>query len=190
MILCIKKDELKISSELQKDVKLEEILLKHTKYFPSIQEAEKDGYYPLDFMVSIRSVYTNLVLESDVEDSDEKRYFINLTNVDVLPHKGLDLIMYLASVGVMHCVDYKLGFDEVMMKSHFSPIGLLNTEPTLLNPIIYSHIILDDEVVEKFETYLKPGFRFVPIKDIQQLGNMQTVTDSFVNVEKREEDEA
>ena len=43
MILCVDTRVLKTSPHVQKDVNLEDILLNHTKYYPSVEEAEKIG---------------------------------------------------------------------------------------------------------------------------------------------------
>ena len=144
MILCINKESIKTSPQVQKDVDLEDLLNNHTKYYDSVKEALKDNYVPLDFNTSIRSMYTNLVVQHQFmgEDSSiQKRYYTNLTDVGEYIHKGYDLIMFLTSLAVMHRVEYKAGFDELMIKhSQFQPIGLFYIED-YINPIIYSHII-------------------------------------------------
>lgn len=189
MILCVNKDALKVSEELQKNVKLEEIMLNHTKYYNSVEDAQKENFVPLDFMVSIRSVYSNLVLQYPAINESGFRYYVNLTNIDVLPHKGIDLIMYLSSIGIMKSVDYKLGFDNIMMKSTFSPQGIYNPLPDLMNPIVYSHIILADDTIDLFKNYLKEGISFVPIKDMKCKGNIQKILDSLIIVKECEDNE-
>ena len=62
MILCIDTTALKTSPDVQKDVDLEDLLNNHTKYYDSEVEALKDHYVPLDFCVSVRSIYSNYVL--------------------------------------------------------------------------------------------------------------------------------
>lgn len=187
MILCINTEHLKTSPEVQKDINLEDLMNNHTKYYDSVEDALKDHYVPLDFSVSVRSMYSNLVLE--IDKGEEKRYYTNLTNVEQFIHKGYDLIMYLASIGVLSSVNYSLGFDEIMVKhSQFSPIGLYNTDASLINPIIYTHIILSDEGAEDLKKYLKEGKQLVPISEIKSKGNIKAMTDTLIEVKEKSDE--
>lgn len=186
MILCMDTTKVRDDMNLQKNIKLDKILLENSKYFNSVNEAQLEGYAPLNFMISVRSTYSNLVLES--MNGSSKDYYINMTEVDTLPHKGYDLIMYLASIGLMQCVTYKKGFDDVMFKSQFLPIGFYNPDPSLFNPTIYSHIILPDEIVEDFKSYLKNGYRLVPIKDMERK-KLSSILDSIFEINIKEESE-
>lgn len=186
MILCMDTTKVKEDMNLQKNIKLDKILLENSKYFNSVNEAQLEGYAPLNFMISVRSTYSNLVLES--MNGSSKDYYTNMTEVDTLPHKGYDLIMYLASIGLMQCVTYKKGFDDVMFKSQFLPIGFYNPDPSLFNPTIYSHIILPDEIVEDFKSYLKNGYRLVPIKDMERK-KLSSILDSIFEINIKEESE-
>lgn len=185
MILCIDKNNIPQAQEVQRSVRLDEIL-SHTKYFNNTEEALKSSYVPIDFMVSIRSAYTNLVLERDCEDINEKRYYINMTQVDTLPHKGYDLIMYLASVGIITSVNYTLEVDKIMMQSQFCPIGFYNPNPDIMNPIVYSQVILLDETAEQFQKYLKDGCRLVHIRDMQTEGNLSAILDTIICVKEEQ----
>lgn len=188
MILCIDYKALKVSADVQKDVDLEDLLLNHTKYYADTEEALKDNFVPLDFSVSVRSMYTNLVVETPKEG--EKRYYTNLTNIKPFHHKGYDLIMFLSSIGLMHIVEYKLGFDELMTEhSHFSPIGLYNPNPEVINPIIYSHIIISDKGAEELNEFLKEGINLVPISEIVDKGNIKAMLDTLIEVEKGDKNE-
>ena len=187
MILCIDTKHLKTSPEVQKDFNLEDLILNHTKYYDSSEEALKDQYAPLDFSVSVRSMYSNLVLE--IDKGEEKRYYTNLTDVEQFIHKGYDLIMYLSSIGVLSSVNYSLGFDEIMVKhSQFSPIGLYNPDASLINPIIYTHIILSDEGAEELKKYLKEGRQLVPISEIKSEGNIKAVLDTLIEVKEKSDE--
>ena len=158
MILCVNTKAITTSPVVQKDIDLEGLLKNDTKYYASVEEALKDNYVPLDFSVSARSLYSNLVLEID-KDKD-KRYYTNLTNIQPFVHKGYDLIMYLTSIGLMHCIDYRADFDNLMVShSQFMPIGFYNPDPIIINPIIYSHILFSDEGAKQLPTYLKSGMR-------------------------------
>lgn len=170
MILCIDIEQLKMSIAVQKDVDIDKLLREHTKYFDSEEKALEENFAPLNFAVTVRTAYSNKVLQCTEKEKDIKRYYKVLGVTDPLPHKGYDLVMYLTSIGIMHCVDYKLGFDEVMMKSQFMPIGIINTFP-IANPIIYSQVILEDCTLEDFIPFLKKeddkfAYEFVDIDNM------------------------
>lgn len=185
MILCIDTHVLNVSLEVQKDVDLEDLLNNHTKYYASSEEALKDEYAPLDFCISLRSLYTNLVLEIDKEE--DKRYYTNLTEIQPFVHKGYDLIMYLTSVGLMHNINYKLGFDDLMMKhSQFQPVGIYNPFPLVSNPIIYSHVIISDDGIEELKKYLKDNTRLVSISEMKELGNISALLKTLIQVKEEE----
>ncbi len=184
MILCIDTTVLKTSPDVQKDVNLEELINSHTKYYDSEEDAIKDKFVPLDFSVSVRSVYSNLVLQ--IDSGDEKRYYINLTKIQPFVHKGYDLIMYLTSIGLMYNINYRMGFDDLMMKhSQFQPIGLYNPDPSIINPIIYTHIIMSDESIKLFN-YLKADRKFVDITTMRQFskGNIIALLDTLIEVKE------
>ncbi len=188
MILCVDVTALNESQEVQKDVNLEDIINNHTKYFDSEEEAYNQKYTPLNFSVSIRSMHTNLVVETD--EVDRKKYYTNLLVEQPFVHKGYDLLMYLTSIGVMHNVNYSLGFDDIMMNhSQFQPIGLWNVGSRLVDPVILTHVILSDEGAEEFKKYLKEGKRLVPIKDIEPKGNIKALLDTLIEVKEEKENE-
>ena len=191
MILCIDTRALKTSPDVQRDVNLEDLINNHTKYYDSVEDAVKDHYVPLDFSVTVRSMYSNLVLQ--IDKGEQKRYYTNLTNVQPFVHKGYDLIMYLTSIGLMHSVDYQLGFDELMMKhSQFQPIGLYNPDSAVINPIIYTHVILSDEGAEQLPKYLKSDRGLVHISDMNEFkqGNITAMLDTIIEVKEETKDES
>ena len=189
MILCVDTTALKTSLDVQRDVNLEELLNEHTKFYPSEEEALKDKYVPLDFSVSVRSIYTNLVLVNNTENG--KKYYTNLTKIEPFMHKGYDLMMYLTSIGLMHSIDYKLGFDELMMKhSQFMPIGLYNPDSDFINPIIYTHVIISDEGIKELPKYLKETSALEPISETRfTKGNIIALLETLVEVKEEHKDE-
>lgn len=188
MILCIDTKALKTSDEVQKDINLEDIMLNHTKYYDSKEEALNDLYVPLDFSVSVRSLYTNLVLQ--IDKGEEKRYYTNLAEIPEFIHKGYDLVMYLTSIGLMHSIDFKQGFDELMTKhSQFMAIGLYNPDPAIINPIVYSHVLMSDVGAEELPAYLKEGRSLVPISDIDPRGNLKALLDTIIEVKEEQNNE-
>ena len=188
MILCVDTKHLKTSDKVQKDLNLEELLKDHTKYFDTVEEALNEAYVPLDVSTTIRSMFSNLVVERKTENG--MSYYVNITNIDKFIHKGYDLLMYITSIGVLHCVDYKMGFDDVMLQhSQFCPIGVYNPDPTLINPIVLVHIVLSDEGAELLRDYLKGNVKLVPISAIKPIGNIKALLDEIIEVKEKIEDE-
>ena len=190
MILCVDIKSLKESSEVQRDVNLGDLINNHTKYFDSVEDALKENYVPLDFSVTVRSMYSNQVLQ--INKGEEKRYYVNLTNIQPFIHKGYDLVMYLSSIGIMHSIDYSLGFDELMLKhSQFCPIGIYNSVPLLVNPIVYSHILMSDEGMEELKKYLKEDRDIVPIGIMKESskGNIKALLDTIIEVKEEDKNE-
>lgn len=187
-ILCIKKSLLKKSPYLQKeDDTIKEVI----ESFTFIEESEiPEDYVPLDVAITIRSAYTNRVVLCTHSDSNEERCFLNLTKIPQVPQKGYDLLMFISSIAVMKMCDQSRAREvgEVMMHSKYDFMGILNLEPDLINPILYSHVILEDTTVEAFEPLLAEGFRLIPIADIPEHGNFKAMKESLI-ICKEEENE-
>ena len=96
MILCIDTKALKTSPKVQKDIDIEDLLNNHTKYCQDVKEALECGYVPLDFSTSIRSMYSNLVVQRNIED--KHKYYINTLKRSLT--KGLILVDYKLSAVV------------------------------------------------------------------------------------------
>ena len=185
-MLCINMKSLKTSAEVQKDIDIEDLLTNHTKYFNNEKEALCSGFVPLDFSTSIRSMYSNLVVQRNIEG--KHKYYVNITDIQPFPHKGCDLMFYLNSINVMSSVNYKMGFDEFMCKhSQFMLVGLYNPDPSLINPIVYSHIVISDEGMKELPQYLKEDREIVSIKDIDREGNIPAMLDTLILVKERKE---
>ena len=189
MILCVDLKALRVDPiHVQKDTKIEEILKDHTKYYDTTEEAYADSYAPIDFSVCVRSMYDNTVLQ--IETDGKVLYYQNMTNTPPMPHKGYDLVMYMTSIGVLHFIDYKDGFDDVMMKhSQFQCIGIYNPNPDIINPIVVSHVIMSDEGMKDLEKFFKKGVKAVSIKDMQVIGNLKPILDTLVIVKEEKKDE-
>lgn len=86
----------------------------------------------------------------------------------MFPHKGLDLVMYLSSVALFSIVEYKKGFDDLMLHSEFQSIGVYNPDPTVVNPIIYSHIYIDDNWEKDFEKYMNDCSAWYDIESVKK----------------------
>lgn len=187
MILCVDTRHLDTTPYVQKDIDLGDILLNHTKYYESAAEAEKDLYVPLDFSTSVRTVYTNKVLQ--IKEGDKYLYYVNHTNVGQFIHRGYDLVMYLSAIGLMSYVDYSYAFDDTMLKySEQKPMGLYNPDPGFFNPIVYSHVIIADEVEKQFKTFLKPEVDLVTfdIMRQRQKNSLTALLDTLKEVKKED----
>lgn len=184
MILCVDAKVLKVDKDrVQKDVDIEDLLNNHTKYFNDTFEALKEDYLPIDFTVSIRSMYDNTVVVL-VGNSKLKNPIINVGTAIEFVHKGYDLVMFMSSIGVMQCVDYRQGFDELMTKhSQFECIGLYVLDGRAICPRIYSHIIMSDEGMKELEKYLKKDFQIVPITNAD--GGFKVLRDTLVIVKEK-----
>lgn len=182
MILCVNETLLKKSNKIQRDSETYEKVIQNFKYYKDVELAKKDGYAPINFMTSIRSVYSNLVLEMP---SDDKRlYYSNLILEDVLPHIEMDLVMYLGSVSVLKHVNYTSELDKIMIKSKFEPIGIYYDG--VLDPIIYSHVFITDDSVEDFKKCIKDSSKFVHISDMKRENNISTILDTLLIVEGKD----
>ena len=188
MILCVDTQHLNTSDKVQKDINLEELLKDHTKYFDTVEEALNEAYVPLDVSTTIRSMFSNLVVERETDNGVS--YYVNITNIDKFVHKGYDLLMYITSIGVLHCVDYKMGFDDVMLQhSQFCPIGVYNPDPTLINPIVLVHIVMSDEGAELLKDYLKDNVKLVHVSNMKSEGSIKALLDEIIEVKEKIEDE-
>lgn len=189
MFLCVDATALRVDPKsVQKDVKIEEILKDHTKYFDSTEEAYAEDYVPIDFSVCVRSMYDNTVLQ--IEEDGKKLYYQNMTNTPPVIHKGYDLIMFMTSIGVMHFIDYADGFDKLMLEhSQFQCIGLYNPAPEMINPIVVSHVIMSDDGMKDLEKFFKKGVTAVPIESMQMIGNLKPILDTLIIVKEENKDE-
>lgn len=187
MILCVDSKKLRESFVVQKDKDVIDRVFQNVRYFDNAEEAEKEFFVPIDFCVSIRTTYSNLVLKI-VQDGKDL-YYVNQTRVGMFSHKGLDLVMYLAAIGLMSCVDYSYAFDDMMLKySQIQFIGLYNPDSGFINPIMYSHIIIADEAVAQLQTFLKKGVELVPLSYMRthKRDNLAALIDTLIDVEKGE----
>lgn len=188
MILCVDTRVIDNMPYVQKDIELQDILLNYTNYYPNAAEAEKDRFVPLDFSVSVRSTYSNLVLQIRDDIDNKYLYYVNHTNVGQFVHKGYDLVMYLSAIGFMSYVEYSYAFDDLMLKSStHRVIGLYNPDAGFFNPIVYSHIIIDDGAIDTLKTFLKCGVEFVPLSVMRQRksNSISAMLDTLIDVKEK-----
>lgn len=183
-MLCVDLSALKTDREhVQRAVNLADIIDTHTRPFPTTEEAASANYAPLSMCISVRSMYDNTVVATDL--GHKTVYYTNMTNIGDFPHRGEDLIMYVSSLAVLKQCEFSVALEEVMTRhSQFQPIGLFNPDPGLIDPMIYSHVILSDEGMKLLEPCLKPGLSVVPIIDIKPEGNLKPLLDTLIIVKE------
>lgn len=182
MIACLKKDLLKQCNRVQKDVLLEEVLEK-LRYFSTREDALKEDCVPVCFITSIRTAYSNLVVERNNEGV--KRYYVSLNLNQILPHKGYDLLAFMSSLAVAKVIDCTIPKNqELMFNSQFMPIGVYNPDPGICDPIIYSHVIINDTNLEALNSALIAENKLVPIKDMRTAGNLSALLNELILVKE------
>lgn len=190
--MYVEMNALKVSNSVQRDIDLEDILLNHTRFYDDKERALKDGFIPLQFATTVRTVFSNRVVGvKDKTKIKTPRYYINLSRVEMFPHKGLDLVMYLSSVALFNIVEYKKGFDDLMLHSEFQSIGIYNPDPKMFDPIIYSHIYIDDNWEKDFEKYMNERSKWYDIDSVKKHYplNLKALIDTLIiTTSEKEED--
>lgn len=168
--LYVDKSVLVTSEDVQRTVDIEGLLREYIKWYDEPKTAKKDGYVPLRFATTIRTVRTNKVVGTTIKDflwkKKFQRFYSIIHNVGPLPHTGLDLMMYLSSCAVLDVVNYSKEFDEVMLHSEYQCIGILNS--AFSDPVIYSHVYIDDGYADKFARCLKSDSAWYDIEKVQE----------------------
>lgn len=183
MIACLKKDLLKQNIRVQKNVKLDKVL-DDLKYFDTREEAYKEDYVPVCFVTAVRTAYSNLVVEHEVDHLGQRNY-VSLNLSQVLPHKGYDLMMFMSSLAVAKMIDCtKQENQRLMFSSQFNPIGVYNPDPGICDPVIYSHVIINDDKVEDLRASLLPGNKLVSIQDMNTKGNLKELLNELIIVKE------
>ena len=182
MIACLKKDLLKRSLWVQKDIKLDEIM-DELQYFNTREEAYKEDCVPVCFATTLRTAYTNLVVEHDTDSGIKNYVSVNLNQV--LPHKGYDLVTFMSSLAVAKIIDCtKQENHKLMFNSQFMPIGIYNPDPGICDPVIYCHVIISDDNAESLSKSLLPGNRLVPITRMTTEGNLRPLLNEIILVKE------
>ena len=175
----------KHSNDLQRVINIDEILSARELVFEKPSKATK-ALSPLRFAVTVRSEKTNLVLVRATEARNTVPYVVRMEE-DNIEHTGYDLIHYESACAFKECIKYNKNthsaIDEIMATSSVNqPMGLYYPNFSKGNPYFYSHIILKDEAVEKLTPYLAEGFRFIPIDDIDPVGNTPAFLNTIFNI--------
>lgn len=188
-VMYVKTKDLKVSSEIQKDVDVKRIFSDSIKYYDNEKRAQKDGYTKAGLLLIVRTVYTNKVLCFSDKDKGSIPYIIS-KDIAPYPHKDLDLLMYLSSISLFNRVEYREGFDEVMLYSEFQFNGVFNPNIDFIIPLFVCTIYLDDSRESDFLTFCKDSVEWVPISTVKSAHNCNVlggIINSLTEVIKKED---
>lgn len=176
MIACIPKGKIKQRNLMQKDIKIEEVL-SDLQYFNKVEEAIEKDYVPLSFVTSIRTAYSNLVVNHG------GKYYVSLTLASVVPHRGYDLLAFMSSSAVAKIIDCtKKENQELMFQSQLVPIGVYNPDEGICNPILYTQVIVKDDLSSVLENSLLEGNKLEPISEMNREGNISAILNEIIIV--------
>lgn len=176
------------SYKVNRKINLHDILMNHTRHFDDPKNAHLNGYTPLDMCISVRSMYDNTVLSR--RGKDHTLYYINVTNIEDKIHEGLELLMFISGITVLEYFDGSPEIGQIMAQhSQFQPIGLYYPPGALINPILYSHIIMSDPGMKLLEPHLKTGVRVCPIESMSYTGNLLALLRTLVIVKEGQPNE-
>ncbi len=184
--MYIHKDALKVSSEVQKEIPIP-LISQSTRFYADEKQALKDGYTPLNFATTVRTLFTNRVVEVKV-----KNHVYPFTHCSIMPtnHSGFDLIMYMASISVFNMFNMSSELEALMTETTFQPIGIFNPDPGFMSPIIYTNIFIKDDKEEQFENCLiRNKCKFVDIpEDENYYGKrLSGIMKTLIRLESKEE---
>ena len=186
-VMSINVEDLKESYSVQKDVKLENLLLYNTSFidFSTAEETAKKQWRPLSFATTVRSINTNRVVCLEDQYRRRKIAYHTFTDVEKMIHKGYDLVMFLASQSFLSLVDGgSIDVQSAMSEgSTFQCQGLYYDG--LLDPIVYSQVIISDDVFPSLAKWYKIGVCDESISDLKNKfsnGNIPALLDDIIEV--------
>jgi hypothetical protein len=177
MILAIKKSSISIKPYVQQEIDLERLIIKETKFFDDEECAEKEGYIPLYVLVSIRTIYTNKVVEIK-HDYGVRYYKVNSLddNLNVDPIEGYNYLYKAMSKPMMELLNKAKDTDYM-----FRLFVAMNSQPLVMGlyysnkkqcPIIYAQVIFNDNSVNNLGNYVEGDCRLIDIKDMKDEGGL------------------
>lgn len=171
------------SPDVRRDIDVQRLLTCNVKSFNYTKERIEPGYIKFGTSISVRSMYDNTVLAfhyGDITNYHRREVFVG----EALPHRGLDLLMYMSSLAFIDSVNYTKDIDDIMLHySQFQPIGLYYPDVTS-TPLFYSHVILSDPGMRMLEPHLKPDVTIVPIQTIPHVGYPSALRETLITVKE------
>lgn len=181
-VLCVDTKALPIDPKVRKDIDVQDLLTRCVKPFSDLDTATKEGYVPVEFAISTRSIYDNTILSYQREGCVQ--YYNRMTNIGPVHHRGLDLFMYLSSLAFIDSVEYTKEVDSIMFQhSQFQPVGLYYPEVSE-TPLFYAHLLLSDPGMKLLEPHLKPGVTVTPIQTMTPEGNLSALLETLIIVKE------
>lgn len=183
MVLSVRKDSLVSSNKVDNKILLDNLL--SDSNIKWIEEKEEE-YIPLVFAISVRSLETNRIVQCVNNEVNGRVYFATYSNL-ILEHRGFDLAMFMSSLALNHCFKTDSEeFRQLMFKySSYLCMGAYYSSSLVLNPILYSQIYLKDESIPLFEKFLKDGFSFIDIDNINKKANLKAILNTIKPYERR-----
>ena len=162
MIIAVNPKNFKVLvKEVDKKFKVED-MLENCKYFNSSLEALKEGYLPVTIGVSIRTTFTNKVVEF------EKDCYVK-TASDVFDDRyDLDLYNLIEKIGkiTFGCLKHNFKVGMFMVEYSFLDVIGLYHEEGSDEVILLAHVIISDTGLSVLEENLKEGVNLVNISDM------------------------
>lgn len=183
MIIALDPKNFKVlTGEINKHIGNTEDMLKNCKLFNSSLEALKEGYLPVTLGVSIRTLFTNKVVEF------EKDNYVK-TASDVFDDRyDLDLYNLIEKIGKITFGCFKHSFKVGMFMLEYSfldVIGLYHEEGS--DEVIFlAHVLIADEGLPELEKNLKEGIRVVNISDMSYANDNPALLETLVEVKDNE----
>lgn len=181
-VMCVDTKALPVDPKVCKDIDVQDLLTRCIKPFSDLDTAAQEGYVPVDFAISTRSIYDNTVLSYQRESGVQ--YYVRMNNIGPFHHRGLDLFMYLSSLAFLESVEYTKEVDSIMFQhSQFQPVGLYYPKVSE-TPIFYAHLLLSDPGMKLLEPHLKLGVTVTPIQSMTHEGNLSALLETLIIVKE------
>ena len=187
-VLCIDRDALGVSPKVQKQIMLEQILLKDTAYLDrdKLTDREKNRWLPLNLTTTVRSIYSNRVVCR--KEGIYYHAYNNFVDIERTEHKGYDLVMFWASMSVMLLIDCNnFAMRNILSSaSSFQCCGLYWND-NIVGPIVYSQVYVRDAEFPTLSEYYSKDITDVSVEDLKALyrrGNMSALLDEIVEVKE------
>lgn len=187
-VMHIKREAIEESPDIQKDIDIEKLVDNSIMYYDDKEVAHKDGYVPVNLLLIVRTTYSNRVL-CFKDDSKGCIPYIISKDLRMYPHKGVELIMYLCSLAIFNRVNYREGFDDLMLHTEFQVNGIYNPNMGFIAPMFVCTIYLDDNFEDEFMSFCKDKVEWCDISTIKSSQNrniLRGIVDSIVVAKKED----
>lgn len=183
MIIALDPKNFKVlTGEINKHIGNTEDMLKNCKLFNSSLEAVKEGYLPITLGVSIRTLFTNKVVEF------ERDCYVKMVSDVFNKHQDLDLYTLISKIGETTFDCFKRGFNVGMFMIEYSFLDVIGMyhEGGSDEVIFLAHVLIADEGLPELEKNLKEGIRVVNIGDMSYANDNPALLETLVEVKDNE----